>query len=220
MASRYPQSRVFRLTNLAIFAFFFLLAGLTSFVSRPAKAQTAPQLKEYQFRERTSSGGETLKHVVYVPQNLQSGRKYPLVVYLHGSCDECITHERILKESGLQWWHEYDRDVQQEPTFLVAPAGGTRGWISAAGRQAVFEIIDGLLAEFPIDRQRIYLMGFSMGGGGVWNYLQQRPGFFAAANPQAPAGGSVDPELVKNTPVWATLGIKDRDRKSVVRERV
>ena len=209
MASRYPQSTGLRLTNLAIFAFFFLLAGLTSFVSRPAKAQTAPQLKEYQFRERTSSGGETLKHVVYVPQNLQSGRKYPLVVYLHGSCDECITHERILKESGLQWWHEYDRDVQQEPTFLVAPAGGTRGWTSAARRQAVFEIIDGLLAEFPIDRQRIYLMGFSMGGGGVWDYLQQRPGFFAAANPQAPAGGSVDPELVKNTPVWATIGIND-----------
>src|ERR1039457_1630302 len=150
MASRYPQSTGFRLTNLAIFPFFFLLTGLTSFVSRPARAQSAPHLKEYLFRERTSSGGETLKHVVYVPQNLPPGRKYPLVVYLHGSCDECITHERILRESGLQWWHEYDRDVQQEPTFLVAPAGGTRGWISAAGRQAVFEIIDGLLAEFPI----------------------------------------------------------------------
>ena len=136
MASRHPQSTGFHLTNLAIFAFFFVLAGLTGFVTRPARAQTDPHLKEYQLRERTSSGGETLKHVVYVPQNLQSGRKYPLVVYLHGSCDECITHERILKESGLQWWHEYDADVQQEPTFLVAPAGGTRGWTSAARRQA------------------------------------------------------------------------------------
>ena len=132
MASRYPQSTGFRVTKLTILAFVFLLAGLTSFVSRPATAQTAPQLKEYQFRERTSSGGETLKHVVYVPQNLQPGRKHPLVVYLHGSCDECITHERILQESGLQWWHEYDRDVQQEPTFLMAPAGGTGGWTSAA----------------------------------------------------------------------------------------
>ena len=93
------------------------------------------------------------------------------------------------EESGLQWWHEYDRDVQQEPTFLLAPVGGTGGWTSPARRQAVFEIIDGLLEEFPIDRQRIYLMGFSLGGAGIWNYLQQRPGFFAAANPQAPAGG-------------------------------
>jgi predicted peptidase len=66
--------------NLGIFAFIFLLAGMTSFITRPAGAQTAPRLKEYQFRERTSSGGETLKHVVYVPRNLKSGRKYPLVV--------------------------------------------------------------------------------------------------------------------------------------------
>ena len=203
------QSRAFRLARFRVLAPSRLLAVLLSLACGPALAQTAPHLKEYQFRERTSSGGETLKHVVYVPRNLQPGRKYPLAVYLHGSCDECITHERILKESGLQWWHEYDRDVQQEPTFLVAPAGGTRGWTSAARRQAVFEIVDGLLEEFPIDRQRIYLMGFSLGGGGVWNYLQQRPGFFAAANPQAPAGGSVDPELVKNTPIWATIGIND-----------
>ena len=80
MASRYPQSTGFHLMNLGIFAFFFLLASMTSFVTRPARAQTAPRLKEYQFRERTSSGGETLKHVVYVPQNLPPGRKYPLVV--------------------------------------------------------------------------------------------------------------------------------------------
>jgi poly(3-hydroxybutyrate) depolymerase len=191
------------------FAPLLLLACLTGLVSGPARPQTSPHLPEYQFRERTSSGGETLKHVVYVPRNLAEGRKYPLAVYLHGSCDECVTHERILKESGLRWWHEYDRDVQQEPTFLLAPAGGTGGWSSAARRQAVFELIDGLLKEFPIDRQRIYLMGFSLGGAGVWNYLQQRPGFFAAANPQALSGGGLDPEVLKNTSIWATIGIND-----------
>jgi pimeloyl-ACP methyl ester carboxylesterase len=174
-----------------------------------ALAQPAQRPSEYQFRERTSSGGETLKHVVYAPKNLEQGRKYPLVVYLHGSCDVCVTHERILQESGLRWWHGYDRNTQREPTFLVAPAGGTGGWTGAARRQAVFEIMDGLLEEFPIDRQRIYLMGFSMGAAACWDYIQRRPGFFAAANPQAIGGGAVDPELVKNTPVWATMGIDD-----------
>ena len=59
--------------------------------------------------------------------------------------------------------------------LLLAPAGGTGGWSSLARSKAVFEIIDGLLDEFPIDRQRIYLMGFSMGGMGICNFLQQRP---------------------------------------------
>jgi pimeloyl-ACP methyl ester carboxylesterase len=120
-----------------------------------------------------------------------------------------VPHERILQESGLRWWHEYDKDVQQEPTFLLAPVGGIGGWTSEARRQAVFELIDGLLQEFPIDQQRIYLMGFSLGGAGTWNYLQQRPGFFAAANPEALAGRDLDPEVLKNTPIWATIGIND-----------
>jgi pimeloyl-ACP methyl ester carboxylesterase len=209
VASMNPRWRGFRTAILRLFAPFLLLACLTGWVGGPARPQTSPRLPEYQFRETTSSGGETLKHVVYVPRNLAASRKYPLAVYLHGLCDECVTHVRILKESGLQWWHEYDRDVQQEPTFLLAPAGGTRGWTSAARRQAVFELIDGLLREFPVDPQRIYLMGFSLGGAGVWNYLQQRPGFFAAANPQALSGRDLDPEVLKNTPIWATIGIND-----------
>ncbi len=195
--------------SLRFFAPFLLLGCLTGLVSGPARSQTSSELPEYQFRERTSSGGETLKYVVYVPRNLEAGRKYPLAVYLHGRCDECVTQERILQESGLRWWHDYDKDVQQEPTFLLAPVGGIGGWTSEARRQAVFEMIDGLLQEFPIDRQRIYLMGFSLGGAGTWNYLQRRPGFFAAANPEALAGRDLDPEVLKNTPVWATIGIND-----------
>jgi len=203
------QWRGLRTARLYLFAPSLLLVCLTGLVSGPACAQSSTHLPEYQFRESTSTGGETLKYVVYVPKNLEAGRKCPLAVYLHGSCDECITHERILKESGLQWWHEYDRDVQQEPTFLLAPAGGTGGWTSVARRQAVFELIDGLIKEFPVDLQRIYLMGFSMGGAGTWNYLQQRPGFFAAANPEAVTGRDIDPEVLKNTPIWATIGIND-----------
>ena len=202
-------SRMFRVANRCFVPPFLLLGGLIALAGAPLRAQTTPYPSEYQLRERTSSGGETLKHVVYVPRNVEPGRKYPLVIYLHGRCDECTTNERILKESGLQWWHDYDRDVQKEPTFLLAPVGGTGGWSSLARSRAVFEIMDGLLDEFPIDRQRIYLMGFSMGGMGIWNFLQQRPGFFAAANPQGGPALELDPELVKNTPIWATIGIDD-----------
>jgi hypothetical protein len=88
--------------------------------------------------------------------------------------------------------------------------GDTRGWTSAARRQAVFEIIDSMLQEFPIDQQRIYLMGFSLGGAGVWSYLQARPGFFAAAQPEALSGRDLDPQVLKNVPIWATIGLNDQ----------
>jgi pimeloyl-ACP methyl ester carboxylesterase len=175
IGARIFSSRLLRVSNYGFVLFLFLLAGLIA-LGAPLWAQDASYPKEFQLRESTSSGGETLKHVVYVPRNLEPGKKYPLVVYLHGRCDVCITNERIMQETGLRWWHQYDLDVE---------------------------------SEFPIDRQRIYLMGFSMGGMGIWNYLQQRPGFFAAANPQGGPAYGLDPELVKNTPIWATIGIND-----------
>jgi pimeloyl-ACP methyl ester carboxylesterase len=164
---------------------------------------------EFEFRERTSTGGETLKYVAYGPQNLEPGKTYPFLLFLHGSCAVCVTHQRILRESNLQLWHDYDRNAQREPTFLVAPAGGRGGWTNEARSAAVLELVDELIAEFPIDRQRIYIQGFSMGGAGTWHFLQERPGFFAAANPQAIGGGVVDAEKVKDTPIWATVGSDD-----------
>jgi predicted peptidase len=48
---------------------------------------------------------------------------------------------------------------------------------------AVVELIDALLASYPIDPQRLYLIGLSMGGFGVWELLSRWPERFAAAVP-------------------------------------
>lgn len=42
------------------------------------------------------------------------------------------------------------------------------------------ETLDALLGEYPIDRSRIYLTGFSLGGFGAWAWAAQRPERFAA----------------------------------------
>ena len=138
-----------------------------------AATMAAGSPPEFQKREAAISGdAEPLKYLVYVPGRLDGGKRYPLVIYLHGSCKECVTHERILSESGLQIWHGYERNIQREPTFLFAPARGTGGWTGEPRRKKIFELIDGLLEEFPIDRQSIYILGFSMGAAGTWNYIR------------------------------------------------
>ncbi len=181
-------------------------ATLASFVS----AAEPGELPEYQKREFPVPGGEPLKYVVYVPKDLSADRPVPLLLYLHGSSADCVTHERIMKESDLLFWHAYGRDVQREPTILVAPVGGRGGWTNQPRETAILGILDGLIEEFPVDKRRIYLQGFSMGGAGTWHLLQKRPGFFAAANPQGAGSRNLDPQLVKDTPIWATIGDQDR----------
>jgi poly(3-hydroxybutyrate) depolymerase len=43
------------------------------------------------------------------------------------------------------------------------------------------EVVDVVRREFAIDERRVYVMGQSMGGAGVWNVMAHRPHFFAAA---------------------------------------
>ena len=69
------SSRSFRVANDCFLPPVLLLGAVIALAGAPLRAQTTPT--EYQFRERTSSGGETLKYVVYVPQNLRAGPQVP-----------------------------------------------------------------------------------------------------------------------------------------------
>lgn len=162
-----------------------------------------PEIDEYYF---LSSGD--LKYVAYKPgeDSLEPGLLYPLVLYMHGSCSECITHERITLESNVQIWHHFGENRQTEPTYVIAPVGGRGGWTQSEKRETILGIVDHFIDTYPVDPKRIYITGFSAGAGGVWNYIQYRPNFFAAANPQAFFPASLDPELIRNTPIWATAG--------------
>ena len=51
--------------------------------------------------------------------------------------------------------------------------------------EAALELVDKLLDGYPIDRGRVYAIGFSMGGSAVWDALTLRPELFAAAVPIA-----------------------------------
>ncbi len=50
-----------------------------------------------------------------------------------------------------------------------------------------FELIESLRREFPIDDDRLYGVGLSMGGFGTWDILQRKPELLAAARRSAAA---------------------------------
>ena len=75
----------------------------------------------------------------------------------------------------------------------------------------VLPLLDSVLEEFEgkVDLDRIYVVGFSMGGYGTWDLIVRHPGRFAAAVPVCGAGDPSKAEGIKDLPVWAFHGDKD-----------
>ncbi|MEM8955436.1 MAG: alpha/beta fold hydrolase [Verrucomicrobiota bacterium] len=98
-------------------------------------------------------------------------------------------------------------------TWQEAAAEGRRAFVTKTPQGKlglVFELLDVLLEEYPIDPDRIYVLGHSMGGFGTFEALAEHPDRFAAAIPSA--GGLSpwhDPAVFKDVPVWAFHGDQD-----------
>lgn len=90
-----------------------------------------------------------------------------------------------------------------------------------AGAKLALEIVNALVRELPIDDRRIYIMGQSMGGAGVWHMTAERPRLFAAA--VSCCGSATVDEAARSagTPLWNFHGDADQTVPiSVSRERI
>ncbi len=98
-----------------------------------------------------------------IPENLEQNRRVPIYVWLHGRND---------KLTDLQFIDERQRQggqIRPENAIVLHPFGRScLGWKSAAEID-VLEAVESVTARYPIDADRVVLMGFSMGGAGAWH---------------------------------------------------
>jgi poly(3-hydroxybutyrate) depolymerase len=146
------------------------------------------------------------EYMLYTPSGIKPGIKYPLAVFLHGCCgeDEHATLRNAV-DPPVRMWHHFGENYQSEPTYIIAPKT-TRGWKQKF--PDIKSVIDKLIAAGRVDAARIYMTGFSMGGAGTWQFMEQYPGYLAAAIPMGMAARA-SLEAVSSTPVWAIRGEND-----------
>ncbi|MEO8764017.1 MAG: putative Ig domain-containing protein [Ginsengibacter sp.] len=149
---------------------------------------------------------DSTEYYLYTPSNMQPGKKYPLALFMHGCCGESYHATlRNAVDPPVRMWHNFGKNKQAVPTYIIAPAT-SRGW--SQHFKNLKKVMDDLIANNNADQQRIYVCGFSMGGEGTFNIIQQYPGYFAAAIPMGMSfhGDSV---IIKDIPVWANQGETD-----------
>jgi predicted peptidase len=79
----------------------------------------------------------------------------------------------------------------------------------AASLLIAHEILKATVKEYPVDADRLYLMGYSNGACGVWELLEREPRACAAAAITAGAGDPAAVVVAKHVPIWAFHGSKD-----------
>jgi len=138
-----------------------------------------------------------------------SRRRYPLVVYLHGSAERGTDTTSHLK-NGV------DR-LQGLQLIAVAPqcppddtfGGSWYGGDSLAQRR-VISLVRSLGQRRSVDPRRISLVGFSMGAIGLWAMIEKHHELFHAAVPIAGDLHWESARALTQFPIWAFHGADDR----------
>ena len=106
---------------------------------------------------------------IYIPEDYSADKKYPLLVYLHGSGND----DRVLSVTS---------GMPAKGYIILAPNGrGTSNCFAGEGPQEdIKESISDVIKNFNIDTTSIILSGFSMGGYGVYRTFYEQPQLFRA----------------------------------------
>ena len=116
---------------------------------------------------------------VIVPEKLDLFTKVPLFVWLHGRGDKSTDLHFICERLDKKG------EVAPDSAITLHPFGRQCVGYKSAGSTDVMEAIDFACANYPIDERKIVLIGFSMGGAGVWHLAAHYTDRFVAASPGA-----------------------------------
>ncbi len=115
---------------------------------------------------------------VYLPFDYHPEVKYPLIICLHGRADDFPPY---IRWGGSDQRH--DGLADRYGAIVIYPHARGNAWYRGIGDSDVLHCLALVKERFPIDDDRVYLMGYSMGGAGVWYLGTRHPELFAAIAP-------------------------------------
>ena len=182
-------------------------------------AQTALDLTT---AETFSVPGEgSLLYRQHVTPDLPPDKKVPLILFLHGAGERGNDNAAQLKHGAADLIKFGDANGG---AIVIAPqCPAEEKWVDipwdslahampaepSASMKLVLALVNEKIEKMPVDPDRIYVTGLSMGGYGTWDIIQRRPKLFAAALPVCGGGDPALAPAIKNIPVWIFHGADD-----------
>ena len=160
------------------------------------------QKSGYEHKSFTSQDGTELNYRLLTPPENARGKKFPLVLFLHGAGERGTDNEKQLTHGSQMFLNPANRDKFHE--YVIFPQCPEKDFWAFPGRSsstspsllAVKELVDSYLENPAVDASRVYIMGLSMGGMGTFELVSRYPETFAAA---IPICGAADTQRLANT---------------------
>lgn len=165
----------------------------------------------FSYEQYISSSGDTLNYRLLRPQADRKGRKYPLVLFLHGAGERGSDNSLQLKHGGQMWLNP--RNLSEYPAFVLFPQCPSSGYWAYSARpesfipsempleeplapvmSSVHELVLKYMSMPQVDRDRVYVVGLSMGAMATYDLVARYPDLFAAA---VPICGTVNPQRLE-----------------------
>ncbi len=148
-----------------------------------------------------------LDYLLYLPEDYaKSRKKWPLILFLHGAGERGDKVQLVAKHGPPKLVAE----GKALPLIIVSPQCPQWEWWPNAMQIAALDgLLKEIVANYRVDKDRLYLTGLSMGGFGSWKLATECPTRFAAVAPICGKGDPTKAKLIKDLPIWVFHGAKD-----------
>ena len=175
-------------------------------------------------------GNDSLPYRMLLPRDYDSSKKYPLVLFLHGSGErgndniKQLTHgSQLFLQGNIRrrfpaivvfpqcpendYWSNVKivSDKKTKKQSFEFQAGGAPTKVM----DLTMDLEKNLLQTLPVDSSKVYVMGLSMGGMGTFEIVRRMPTVFAAAIPICGGADSSTAKEIKKTAFWIFHGAND-----------
>ncbi|MDO4746949.1 MAG: hypothetical protein Q4A70_01210 [Candidatus Saccharibacteria bacterium] len=150
--------------------------------------------------------GRNYQYWINVPNNATSGM--PLIVFLHGDGERGNPNSLKVSNTNVPMVKYLINGYNGSTPYLtlvpVLPTVSSK-WTDSPS--TLKTLIDGVVSEYNVDKNKINIVGFSRGATGLWKMVDSYPNYFAAAVPVSnyPQFGE-SPSNFLHTKIWAVAG--------------
>lgn len=156
--------------------------------------------------KKTITKNLSCKYLLFLPEGYgEKDKRWPLMLFLHGAGERGNDLNKV-KVHGPPKIVEKKKDF---PFIVISPQCPSGVWWNDK-LDVLINLLDEIIAQYDVDTERVYLTGLSMGGYGTWALASKYPDRFAAAAPICGGGMRIMAYGLKDVPIWAFHGAKDK----------